>query len=111
MEIRREEVTLPTYEQSCGLPSKPLCSTFFNDALKDPILIFITIAVVIGSFCLLSGLFLLCLVSKTIQDEMSEAILLIGIGFFISSVACVSWKLTTRRQISHFIAAIKEETV
>ncbi|KAI8128436.1 uncharacterized protein LOC111675749 [Lucilia cuprina] len=111
MEIRREEVTLPTYEQSCGLPNKPLCSTFFNDALKDPILIFITIAVVIGSFCLLSGLFLLCLVSKTIQDEMSEAILLIGIGFFISSVACVSWKLTTRRQISHFIAAIKEETV
>ncbi|KNC26608.1 hypothetical protein FF38_10016 [Lucilia cuprina] len=110
MEIRREEVTLPTYEQS-GLPNKPLCSTFFNDALKDPILIFITIAVVIGSFCLLSGLFLLCLVSKTIQDEMSEAILLIGIGFFISSVACVSWKLTTRRQISHFIAAIKEETV
>ncbi|TMW44568.1 hypothetical protein DOY81_010352 [Sarcophaga bullata] len=102
METRREEILLPTYEQSCGLPRKPLCSDFFNDALKDPILIFITIAVVIGSFCLLSGLFLLCLVSKTMQDDMSESILLI--------VACVSWKLTTRRQISHFIEAIKEET-
>ncbi|XP_061400202.1 uncharacterized protein [Musca autumnalis] len=111
MEVRRVDCALPTYDQSCGAPPKPLCSSFLNDALKDPILIFITIAVVIGSFCLLSGLFLLCLVSKTIQDETSEAILLIGIGFFISSVACVSWKLTTRRQITHFIEAIKEETV
>jgi len=44
----------------------------------DPVIILITLAVVIGSFCLLSGFFLLCVVSKAWQDETSEAILLMG---------------------------------
>ncbi|KAI9576698.1 uncharacterized protein LOC119642264 [Glossina fuscipes] len=96
----------PTYEQSCGFKQNSFCASFFNDALKDPVLIFITIAVVIGSFCLLSGLFLLCLVSKAIQDETSEAILLIGIGIFISCIAGISWKLTNKRQMSQFIDSI-----
>uniref|UniRef100_A0A1B0BQA0 Uncharacterized protein n=1 Tax=Glossina palpalis gambiensis TaxID=67801 RepID=A0A1B0BQA0_9MUSC len=89
-----------------GFKQNSFCASFFNDALKDPVLIFITIAVVIGSFCLLSGLFLLCLVSKAIQDETSEAILLIGIGIFISCIAGISWKLTNKRQMSQFIDSI-----
>uniref|UniRef100_A0A1A9WK15 Uncharacterized protein n=1 Tax=Glossina brevipalpis TaxID=37001 RepID=A0A1A9WK15_9MUSC len=78
MEVRRaQSVTASSSRPPTGFKRKNFCSSFFNDALKDPVLIFITITVVIGSFCLLSGLFLLCLVSKTIQDETSEAILLI----------------------------------
>jgi len=42
------------------------------------VIILITLAVVVGSFCLLSGFILLCVVSKAWQDETSEAILLMG---------------------------------
>lgn len=56
-----------------------LCRTLFDyGPLNDPVIILITLAVVIGSFCLLSGFILLCVVSKAWQDETSEAILLMG---------------------------------
>lgn len=47
-------------------------------ALSDPVLIVITLTAVVGSFCLLSGLIILCAVSKTPHDQTSEAILLLG---------------------------------
>ncbi|XP_026842753.1 uncharacterized protein LOC6601555 isoform X3 [Drosophila persimilis] len=75
---------LPNYAQACGdvyispLPRKrSLCHTLFAyRTLNDPVIILITLAVVVGSFCLLSGFILLCVVSKAWQDETSEAILL-----------------------------------
>lgn len=66
---------------SDALTKDSLCRTLFPyNTLKepDPVIILITLAVVIGSFCLLSGFFLLCVVSKAWQDETSEAILLMG---------------------------------
>lgn len=59
-----------------------LCHTLFPQRIlqdaPDPAIILITLAVLIGSFCLLSGFVLLCAVSKAWQDETSEAILLMG---------------------------------
>lgn len=86
----------------------------------DPAIILITLAVLIGSFCLLSGFVLLCAVSKAWQDETSEAILLMGecgklicdllsstslcslagIGLFITSLSCVTWKLTKAQRLA-----------
>ncbi|XP_034141468.1 uncharacterized protein LOC117592071 [Drosophila guanche] len=108
---------LPTYAQACGdvvdvspLPRKrSLCHTLFAyRTLNDPVIILITLAVVVGSFCLLSGFILLCVVSKAWQDETSEAILLMGIGFFITSLSCVSWKLTRAQRLTQIVEAIND---
>ncbi|KAL7736890.1 hypothetical protein ACLKA6_008770 [Drosophila palustris] len=103
----RSAPILPTYAESCAtssdLKKNSLCQTLFAyNTLKepDPVIILITLAVVIGSFCLLSGFFLLCVVSKAWQDETSEAILLMGIGFFITSLSCVTWKLTNAQRLA-----------
>ncbi|KAH8363702.1 hypothetical protein KR200_003148 [Drosophila serrata] len=113
MECRAVPI-LPTYSQACGtyLPRKPsLCRTLFDyGPLNDPVIILITLAVVVGSFCLLSGFILLCVVSKAWQDETSEAILLISIGFFITALSCVSWKLTRAQRISQLVEAISVVT-
>ncbi|XP_064543433.1 uncharacterized protein LOC135431936 isoform X2 [Drosophila montana] len=86
MECRSVSV-LPTYAQSCSHSSDSkkasLCQALFpyktlNE--PDPITILITLAVLVGSFCLLSGFILLCVVSKAWQDETSEAILLMAFG-------------------------------
>ncbi|XP_050325750.1 uncharacterized protein LOC126756597 [Bactrocera neohumeralis] len=79
-------------------------------ALSDPVLIVITLTAVVGSFCLLSGLIILCAVSKTLHDQTSEAILLLGIGFFIYAIAFVTWKITNARRIAHIIEALNKET-
>ncbi|XP_049308876.1 uncharacterized protein LOC105233074 isoform X1 [Bactrocera dorsalis] len=79
-------------------------------ALSDPVLIVITLTAVVGSFCLLSGLIILCAVSKTLHDQTSEAILLLGIGFFIYAIAFVAWKITNARRIAHIIEALNKET-
>ncbi|XP_022228468.2 uncharacterized protein LOC111078207 isoform X2 [Drosophila obscura] len=107
---------LPTYAQACGdvdvspLPRKrSLCHTLFAyRTLNDPVIILITLAVAVGSFCLLSGFILLCVVSKAWQDETSEAILLMGIGFFITSLSCVSWKLTRAQRLTQIVEAISD---
>ncbi|XP_022228467.2 uncharacterized protein LOC111078207 isoform X1 [Drosophila obscura] len=126
---------LPTYAQACGdvdvspLPRKrSLCHTLFAyRTLNDPVIILITLAVAVGSFCLLSGFILLCVVSKAWQDETSEAILLmgkcripvhcqspkvsigcLGIGFFITSLSCVSWKLTRAQRLTQIVEAISD---
>ncbi|ALC41741.1 CG30080 [Drosophila busckii] len=95
---------LPSYAQSCIEPRKSsLCQAFFPyKTLRepDPVIILITLAVVIGSFCLLSGFILLCAVSKAWQDETSEAILLMGIGFFITSLSFVTWNLTKAQRLN-----------
>ncbi|XP_060656498.1 uncharacterized protein LOC132791551 [Drosophila nasuta] len=106
MEYRSAPI-LPTYAESCVQSDYPkkdsLCQTLFPyKTLRepDPVIILITLAVVIGSFCLLSGFILLCVVSKAWQDETSEAILLMGIGFFITSLSCVTWKLTNAQRLA-----------
>ncbi|KAH8254102.1 hypothetical protein KR032_008419 [Drosophila birchii] len=113
MECRAVPI-LPTYSQACGsyLPRKTsLCRTLFDyGPLNDPVIILITLAVVVGSFCLLSGFILLCVVSKAWQDETSEAILLMAIGFFITVLSCVSWKLTRAHRINQLVDAINVET-
>ncbi|EDW73723.2 uncharacterized protein Dwil_GK19613 [Drosophila willistoni] len=83
---------------------------FAYRTLNDPVIILITLAVLIGSFCLLSGFILLCMVSKAWQDEISEAILLIGIGFFITSLSCVTWKLTNAQRLNQLLEAISTES-
>ncbi|KAH8283693.1 hypothetical protein KR018_012537 [Drosophila ironensis] len=107
MECRAVPI-LPTYSQACGIPTvtrkQSLCRTLFDyGQLNDPVIILITLAVVVGSFCLLSGFILLCMVSKAWQDETSEAILLMGIGFFITALSCVSWKLTRVQRITELV--------
>ncbi|XP_032292415.1 uncharacterized protein [Drosophila virilis] len=60
-----------------------LCQALFpykTFSEPDPVTILITLAVLVGSFCLLSGFILLCVVSKAWQDETSEAILLMAFG-------------------------------
>ncbi|XP_037942092.1 uncharacterized protein LOC119675004 [Teleopsis dalmanni] len=109
--MRTRRNSLPTYAQSCETSKSLLCQSVFATPLKDPLLIIITLTAVVGSFCLLSGLTLLCLFSRAINDEISETILLIGIGFFITSLACVSWHLTNKRRISEIIEAMKDEIV
>ncbi|XP_032589808.2 uncharacterized protein LOC6561062 [Drosophila grimshawi] len=106
MECRSVPI-LPTYAESCVHSSDSkkasLCQTLFpNKTLRetDPAIILITLAVVVGSFCLLSGFILLCAVSKSWQDETSEAVLLMGIGFLITSLACVTWKLTNAQRLA-----------
>ncbi|EDW59938.1 uncharacterized protein [Drosophila virilis] len=106
MECRSVSV-LPTYAQSCSHNSDSkkasLCQALFpykTFSEPDPVTILITLAVLVGSFCLLSGFILLCVVSKAWQDETSEAILLMGIGFFITSMSCVTWKLTNAQRLA-----------
>ena len=60
------------------LEPNTLCYAIFAYAMEDPILVVVTLVAVIGSFCLLSGLILLCMVSKTLNDPTSEGILLLG---------------------------------
>ncbi|XP_055920847.1 uncharacterized protein LOC129952337 [Eupeodes corollae] len=76
---------------------------------KDPILVIITFAAIIGSFSLLCGFVLLCMVSKTLNNEVSEAVLLVGMGFFITSMSYVTWKITNKRRIEQMILAMKED--
>ncbi|XP_033247554.1 uncharacterized protein LOC108160476 isoform X1 [Drosophila miranda] len=95
---------LPNYAQACGdvymspLPRKrSLCHTLFAyRTLNDPVIILITLAVVVGSFCLLSGFILLCVVSKAWQDETSEAILLMAVHFQFESLPCRKMPLLQR---------------
>ncbi|XP_055846846.1 uncharacterized protein LOC129912566 [Episyrphus balteatus] len=82
-----------------------------SQSFKDPILVIITFAAIIGSFSLLCGFVLLCVVSKTLNNEVSEAVLLVGMGFFITSVSYVTWKITNKRRIEQMILALKEEDI
>ncbi|XP_030374111.1 uncharacterized protein LOC115623723 [Scaptodrosophila lebanonensis] len=103
--------TLPSYAHSCATHKRSLCRQLFAYTVSDPVIILITLAVVVGSFCLLSGFILLCMVSKAWQDETSEAILLIGIGFFITSLSCVTWKLTNAQRLIQIMENINDEMV
>ncbi|CAD6998653.1 unnamed protein product [Ceratitis capitata] len=107
MNIRR--ISAPYQAQICETQHRFVCESFCDYALSDPVLIIITLTAVIGSFCLLSGLILLCAVSKSLHDQTSEAILLLGIGFFIYTIAFVTWKITNARRIAHVIETLNKE--
>ncbi|XP_011194565.1 uncharacterized protein LOC105219914 [Zeugodacus cucurbitae] len=106
MNIRR--ITEPYYSHSRETPQHCFNHSSCDYALSDPVLIIITLTAVIGSFCLLSGLIILCAVSKTLHDQTSEAILLLGIGFFIYTIAFVTWRITSARRIAHVIEALNK---
>ncbi|XP_020714831.1 uncharacterized protein LOC101448452 isoform X1 [Ceratitis capitata] len=131
MNIRR--ISAPYQAQIRETQHRFVCESFCDYALSDPVLIIITLTAVIGSFCLLSGLILLCAVSKSLRDQTSEAILLLGknqspssskyyctngklrrlliagIGFFIYTIAFVTWKITNARRIAHVIETLNKE--
>ncbi|XP_023176621.2 uncharacterized protein LOC111603325 [Drosophila hydei] len=100
----RSVPTLPTYAQSSTDSKRsslcPLLFPYKTPRSPDPVIILITLTVLVGSFCLLSGFILLCVVSKAWHDDTSEAILLMGIGFFITSLSCVTWKLTNAQRLT-----------
>ncbi|XP_053966178.1 uncharacterized protein LOC128868293 [Anastrepha ludens] len=99
------------YTQSGETAQSSLSHSSCDYALSDPVLIIITLTALVGSFCLLSGLILLCAVSKTLHDQTSEAILLLGIGFFIYTIAFVTWKITNARRLAHVIQTLNKEII
>ncbi|KAH8416176.1 hypothetical protein KR222_009826 [Zaprionus bogoriensis] len=66
----------------------------------EPAVVLITAAILVGSLCLLGGFVLLYSVSRDWRDESSEALLLTAIGFFVTSLACVTWKLTNAQRLA-----------
>ncbi|TDG46509.1 hypothetical protein AWZ03_007070 [Drosophila navojoa] len=99
MEFRSVPI-LPTYAESSPDNKETSLCPYKKLKSPDPVIILITLTVLVGSFCLLSGFILLCVVSKAWQDDTSEAILLMGIGFFITSLSCVTWKLTKTQRLT-----------
>ncbi|XP_017866853.1 PREDICTED: uncharacterized protein LOC108616275 [Drosophila arizonae] len=99
MEFRSVPI-LPTYAESSTDTKRTSLCPYRKFKSPDPVIILITLTVLVGSFCLLSGFILLCVVSKAWQDATSEAILLMAIGFFITSLSCVTWKLTNAQRLT-----------